>query len=274
MSQQDLNGTTVTLGPKLQFGAARHNWQVSDVTKIDVRGKNYLKDRQKIPSETAAFNLVSVHGFTAADKIRFVTKDQRLKQWPRTRIPGTDKPKFMFVMHFDVEPQHLVLAFELNEEVLDTDKPFARTWKRFLEGNDAYKSERMKLITSLVQANWVVRKAVGKPVPAILGNKLTTCFHQTDDLLEATCDVTSSVFARAILSVIRRACKEIVCDLLIWIESKEEDELPERIFGGVRIINMDMLLFDPIDKKSIGIQPSKDIPADEVTAVLEQENED
>ncbi|EKX49469.1 hypothetical protein GUITHDRAFT_47973, partial [Guillardia theta CCMP2712] len=209
-------------------------WQVSDVTKTEVRGKNYLKDKQKIPSAASAFNLVSVHGFTSADKIRFATKDQRLQKWPRTLIPGTNRPKFMFVMHFDVEPQHLILAFELNEEVLETDKPFARTWKRFLEGNDAYKSERVKLITSLVQANWVVRKAVGKPVPAILGNKLTTSFYQTDDLLEATCDVTSSVFARAILSVIRRACKDIVCDLLIWIESREEDELPERIFGGVR----------------------------------------
>ena len=38
----------------------------------------------------------------------------------------------------------------------------------------AYKAPRIKLITSMVEANWVVRQTVGKPVPTLIGKK-TKC---------------------------------------------------------------------------------------------------
>jgi hypothetical protein len=49
----------------------------------------------------------------------------------------------------------------------------------------AYKSPRIKLITSMVEANWVVRKTVGKPVPALIGMYL--CLRLSWLLIPAPC---------------------------------------------------------------------------------------
>ena len=142
-------------------------------------------------------------------------------------------------MHFDLSGSHVVLSFELNEEALESDPSFAMCWRRFLQGDDKYKSERLKLITSVVDASWIVRKAIGKPVPVLLGNKLKTFWKQTPDSLECTCDVTSSMAATAILAVVKPAARSVVLDLVILIEAREQDELPERIIGVARCIKHD-----------------------------------
>ncbi len=50
------------------------------------------------------------------------------------------------------------------------------------------------------------------------------------------------VLRQAIVSVVKSACKAIVCDLVILIEGKQEDELPERIIGATRsLANLDSL---------------------------------
>lgn len=76
------------------------------------------------------------------------------------------------------------------------DPAFANCFKRFLEGDDAYKNARLKLITSVVDASWIVKKTIGKPVPALIGNKLTCHYRQTEDMIECTCDVNSSMAAK------------------------------------------------------------------------------
>jgi hypothetical protein len=57
----------------------------------------------------------------------------------------------------------------------------------------------LKLITSVVDASWIVRKTIGKPVPALIGNKLACHYRQTDDMIECTCDVNSSMAAKVSL---------------------------------------------------------------------------
>lgn len=206
------------------------------------------------------------------------------------------------------------------------DKPFQRTWERFLKGDDAYKNARLKLITSVVDASWLVKKTIGKPVPALIGNKLTCHWRQTEDLLECTCDVNSSMAAKvrpspfpehctsfrsplspqprrspphqlampsastvpsafrqnsstasgvlhdvsifvceswssrppgaatgsqpvsqAILGVVKSACKNIVCDLVLLIEGRETDELPERVIGAARYVKHDLAKYTYVD---------------------------
>ncbi|KAJ1492096.1 hypothetical protein T484DRAFT_1772205 [Baffinella frigidus] len=85
-------------------------------------------------------------------------------------------------------------------------------------------------------------------VPALIGNKLSCYYRQTPDLLECTCDVTSSMAAATIVSVtssmaaativsvVKSACKNIVCDLVLMIEGQRDDELPERRAEGKNIV--------------------------------------
>lgn len=48
---------------------------------------------------------------------------------------------------------------------------------------------------------------------------------------------------QAIVSVVKSACKGIVCDLVILIEGRQEDELPERIIGSTRYVHQHVALF-------------------------------
>ena len=223
-----------------------NGWDYIDATQYNVRGKSYLSDKKKIPSEASAFETVEFSGFTTVNKTRFLS-EQPYSYYARARAIG--RKNFVFIMHFDLNPMHVALTFELNGDALEKDIAFSTCWKRFLQGDDSYKNKRIKLITSVVEANWMVRKAVGKPVPALIGNKLKCHWRQTDDVLECTCDVNSSMAAAAIVSVIKSACRGIVCDLVVLLEGQNEDELPERIIGGARAIHHDLAKYPYVDKE-------------------------
>ena len=176
-------------------------WDFVDATQHDVRGPQYLTDKKKYPSKPAAFNLVEVAGFSTNGPCRFYSE---LKDSYYQRARAAGRNVFIFIMHFDLRPMHTVMVFELDKDALGNDKPFATVFKRFLEGDDAYKNKRIKLITAVVDANWMVKKAIGSPVPALIGNKLSCYYRQTGDLLECTCDVNSSMAASAIVKVCTR----------------------------------------------------------------------
>jgi len=179
-------------------GGSSTSWDYVDATQHVVRGPKYLSDKKKYPSAPAAFKLVEVAGFSTSGPCRF-SQDLKDSYYNRARKAGRDV--FIFVMHFDLRPMHTVMVFELDKDALGNDKPFATTFQRFLEGDDAYKNKRIKLLTSVVDANWMVKKAIGQPVPALIGNKLTCYYKQAADLCECTCDVNSSMAASAIVGV-------------------------------------------------------------------------
>ena len=222
-----------------------NGWDYVDATNFLVRGKGYLADKVKIPSLPAAFELAEFSGFASAERVKFTT-ERPDSYYSRARAAG--RKQYLFVMHFDLNPMHVAISFELLGDALEADPAFATCWKRFLSGDDDYKNKRIKLITSIVEASWIVRKTVGKPVPALIGNKLKCHWLQTEDLLECTCDVTSSIAAAAILSVIKSSCRNIICDLVILLEGQQEDELPERIIGCARAIHHDLAKYQYIDK--------------------------
>mmetsp|Transcript_25114 Transcript_25114/g.63390 ORF Transcript_25114/g.63390 Transcript_25114/m.63390 type:complete len:255 (+) Transcript_25114:276-1040(+) len=221
----------------MQMDKEEQSYSTVDSTTFNVRGPNYLEDRVKIASAPAAFDLVEVSGFSTEGKCMF-SSARSDSYYARARAAG--KKEFLFIMHFDLNPMHVVMVYELNGDAMEKDTNFANCFKRFLEGDDDYKNQRLKLITSVVDANWIVKKTIGKPVPALIGNKLQCHYRQSDDLLECTCDVNSSMAAKAILGVVKSACKGIVCDLVLLLEGRQEDELPERVIGATRFIKHDL----------------------------------
>ena len=109
-----------------------------------------------------------------------------------------------------------------------------------MSGDDAYKNSRIKLVTSIIDGGWLVRRAVGRPVQAYIGKTIPCSWKQSGDMLECTCDVASSFAMRMILRVAKLFCKQMICDLAFFIECRDEDELPERMLGGVRIVHHDI----------------------------------
>ena len=186
-------------------GLEQGSYEEADAASMCVRGRHYLLDRTKYASEAAAFKLLEVEGFRTKHRLTFCTQ-LKGSFYNRARATGMQRlgrsgGGFMFVMHFDMHPSHTSMYFEVGQARLRSDEGWARCWERFLKMSDADKNKRLKLISSVQAASWIAKTAMGPPRPALIGTKLLCSYSQTEDLLECSCDVNSSLPAAAILQV-------------------------------------------------------------------------
>jgi len=103
------------------------------------------------------------------------------------------------------------------------------------EVDEKWRNNRFKLIPQIVEGPWLFKKATPSNVPALIGNKLTTTYHRGPNYFEIDVDITSSATANAIWGLISRTLSSLVIDLAFLIQGNEIDELPEALFGAVRI---------------------------------------
>lgn len=123
-----------------------------------------------------------------------------------------------------------------------------RTLAKWLQGDDNYKNDRLKLIPYVAEGPWVVRNMVtGRP--AIIGRKLPVTYRQLPagsggqaPLCECTLDVgSSSATAKRIVSVCRRYMSGLTSDIGFVIQAESPDELPEQMLGSIRVHHPDPL---------------------------------
>jgi len=146
----------------------------------------------------------------------------------------------MLCVNFQAPPHAMVFYFALPpDSAKHWDAPFATLWERFLAGDDKFKNSRWKVIPSVVEGPWVVKKSVGQK-PALLGNKLTHTYIQRDNVLEMDCDIASSKTAAVLVGLLKGYSTAFAIDLGFCIQGNCEDELPERILGNARVTRPDL----------------------------------
>jgi len=224
----------------IPMGEGEHTWSQRDGTDFKVRGPNYLKDKKKIQSLPAFFNLVNVDGFVCWDKdpieeaIGYV-RNQRLRN---------DMSEY-FVAHFDMGEEHIVFTFN---QVIEPSEPARKSWEKFKISSDDDRNSLLKLIPMAVEGPWIAKKAIGDKkenlTPAIIGKKLKCVWNSIDEnALSFHCIVNSSGPASAILSTVKGSTLSMIIDLAFLIEAKEQCELPEQILGVARIQRIDLNCF-------------------------------
>ncbi|KVH88316.1 hypothetical protein Ccrd_024152 [Cynara cardunculus var. scolymus] len=142
------------------------------------------------------------------------------------------KLPFVFVMNLQVpaKPNYsLVLYFAADTPVVKNS-----LLGRFIDESDSFRLSRFKLIPSIVEGYWMVKHAVGTKA-CLLGKALTCSYLRRDNFLEVDVDVGSSSVARSVIGIVLGYVTNIVVDLAILIEAKEQEELPEYILGTVRL---------------------------------------
>lgn len=125
--------------------------------------------------------------------------------------------------------------------------PPERTLAAWLQGDDDYKNDRLKLIPYVAEGPWVVRNMVtGRP--AIIGRKLPVSYQlkvstaTEAPLLTATLDIgSSSSTAKRIVSVCRRYMSALTVDIGFVIQAEDASELPEQMLGSIRVHHPDPL---------------------------------
>jgi hypothetical protein len=148
-----------------------------------------------------------------------------------------DKLKPFLRMHGSKEQQRM----ESTHDFSIAERALAK-WFAF---DTEYKNERLKLIAYVPEGPWMVRNMVtGRP--AVIGKKLPVSYRYVpkegsrEEFLLCDLDIGSSKpAAKRIVSVCRRYMSALSVDIGFVIEGKCEEDLPEEMFGAIRIHQAD-----------------------------------
>ncbi|XP_040952998.1 protein ENHANCED DISEASE RESISTANCE 2 isoform X2 [Gossypium hirsutum] len=203
-------------------------WTSPSGTGFMIRGKTYLKDNAKIMGSDPLLKLIAVDWFkvdTATDKIAL---------HPRSLVQSDAGKKLPFILVINLEvpakPNYSLVLYYAAERPVNKNSLLGR----FVDGTDMFRDARFKLIPSIVEGYWMVKRAVGTKA-CLLGKAVTCKYFRQDNFLEIDVDIGSSSVARSVIGLVLGYVTSLVVDLAILIEGKEEAELPEYILGTVRL---------------------------------------
>ncbi|CAN0343527.1 unnamed protein product [Ascophyllum nodosum] len=110
---------------------------------------------------------------------------------------------------------------------------------------DDFRNQRFKLIPTVVEGPYIVRKAVGNK-PALLGRKLNQRYFRGSGYVETDVDVGSSMIAERIVSLCRGYARSLTVELGVCMEGRCAEELPEKCIGVIRLVNVDIGRAEPL----------------------------
>ncbi|KAL3623957.1 hypothetical protein CASFOL_032773 [Castilleja foliolosa] len=213
---------------KAKDEADKNCWYAPDGSGFMIRGKTYLKDSMKVKGGEPLLKLIAVDWFKVEDCVTKVALH------PKSLVQSAAGKKlpFIFVINLEVpaKPNYsLVLYYAANRPVSKNS-----LLGKFIDGTDMFRDSRFKLIPSIVEGYWMVKRAVGTKA-CLLGKAVTCKYLRQDNFLEIDVDIGSSSVARGVIGLVLGYVTSIVVDLAIVIEARDEAELPEHILGTVRL---------------------------------------
>ncbi|KNC82945.1 hypothetical protein SARC_04767, partial [Sphaeroforma arctica JP610] len=224
-----------------------HTWAEPDGSQFSVRGPHYLKDKVKMTADTSVFHLVGVDLFSfedPAERINLSSRsDSLVRKVEKEALENGTKVPFTFIVNMII-PCTDNIAFvcyyqPTHANWREENSEFKDLFSDFVDGDDAFRNSRFKLIPKIVDGSYLLRKVLGAK-PAIIGNKgLTNPYFRGENWFEVDIDVNSDSHARNITGMVVGATKSLVVDIAFIIEAQAEEELPERVLGTVRLNHLD-----------------------------------
>ncbi|CAM0945067.1 unnamed protein product [Alopecurus aequalis] len=205
-----------------------NSWSAPGGEKFMIRGKTYLSDYTKIAGGDPLLKLIAVDWFKVNERFDSVALH------PKSLVQSEAAKKIPFILVVNLQvpakPNYNLVMYYASEKPVNKESLLGR----FIDGTDAFRDARFKLIPSIVEGYWMVKRAVGTRA-CLLGKAVTCSYLRQDNFLEIDVDIGSSSVARSIIGLVLGYVTSIVVDLGILIEAKEEKELPEYILGTVRL---------------------------------------
>ncbi|XP_056162620.1 protein ENHANCED DISEASE RESISTANCE 2 isoform X1 [Syzygium oleosum] len=232
----DHNVTPATIDPSNFPGSLRKGKDDSDTNcwaspsgaGFMIRGKNYLKDNTKVIGGDPLLKLLAVDWLKVDEKI------DRIALHPNCLVQSEAGKKLPFILVINLQiparPNYSLVTYYASDRPVKKDSLLGN----FVDGSDAFRDSRFKLIPSIVEGYWMVKRAVGTKA-CLLGKAVTCKYLRQDNFLEIDVDIGSSSVARSVIGLVLGYVTSIVVDLAILVEAKEESELPEYILGTVRL---------------------------------------
>ncbi|KAI4302326.1 hypothetical protein MLD38_038084 [Melastoma candidum] len=233
------------------YGATLHNdavcstpcsWTIADPSTFLIRGETYLKDEIKIKAQSTLMQMIG------ADWLRSDKREDDLGGRPGGIVQkaalrgGTD---FFFIVNIQVpgsNTYNLALYYALKTPL--ENHPLLH---RFVNGDDAFRNSRFKLIPYISKGSWIVKQSVGKKA-CLVGQALEMNYFRGKNYLELGIDVGSSTVARGVVSLVLGYLNNLVIEMAFVIQGNTPDELPECLVGTCRLNHLDVSKSVPLEK--------------------------
>ncbi|VFQ89873.1 unnamed protein product [Cuscuta campestris] len=238
--EEAINGGSLK---RVDLNSGSNGWASPPGDLFLLRGSNYFTKKTKIPSGDWLLEPAGVDWLRSSSKLDHILSrpDNRVMEALReAQSRGKSLKAFLLAVNLQVpgrEHHSAVFYFSTRDDApLD---PGSLLYK-FVNGDDAYRNCRFKIVNRIVKGPWIVKAAVGNYSACILGKALNCHYHRGPNYLEIDVDISSSAIANAILHIALGCVRSVTIDMGFLVESQSEDELPEKLFGAVRICQMEM----------------------------------
>ncbi|KAA3468789.1 protein ENHANCED DISEASE RESISTANCE 2-like isoform X1 [Gossypium australe] len=216
------------------------SWTAAEPSTFLIRGENYLEDRKKFKAKGTLMQMV------AADWLRSDTREDDLGGRPGSIVQKYAEqggPEFFFIINIQVPGSttySLALYYMMSSPV--EDSPLLHN---FINGDDAYRNSRFKLIPYISKGSWIVKQSVGKKA-CLIGQALEINYFQGKNYLELGIDIGSSTVARGVVSLVLGYLNNLVIEMAFLIQANTKEELPEYLLGTCRLNHLDAAKSVPI----------------------------
>ncbi|KAG8470683.1 hypothetical protein KFE25_009104 [Diacronema lutheri] len=227
-------------------GEDTHCWDEPEPQTFKLRGASYLTDRLKVPAPEGStlMQLIAIDLICAAQPIEHAAAR------PGSPALRESADNFVLVVNLQLPGSpavSLVLFWAVKRQDMADGALMARLEWFADAATDEERNSVLKLVPSVQEGNWIVRRAVGQK-PVILGRALHTSYHGlAGRYIEVDVDISSSSVAAGVLRIVRGASRTLVVDLAFVLEGQSDEELPERPLACARLMCVDLDLATPID---------------------------
>ncbi|GMQ02725.1 hypothetical protein CsSME_00048822 [Camellia sinensis var. sinensis] len=236
-----------------------NGWASPPGDLFSLRGENYFSKKQKSPSGAWLLQPAGVDWLRSATKLDNVLArpDNRVMNALRkAQSQGEYLKTFVLAVNLQVpgRDQHSAVFY------FSTDDPIVSgsLLQRFVDGDNSFRNQRLKIVNRIVKGPWIVKATVGNYSACLLGKALTCNYRRGSNYLEIDVDMGSSAIASAVLHLALGYVTAVTVDMGFVVEAQAEDELPERLLGAVRVCQMEMSSATFIDMtSSTKLGPSK-----------------
>ncbi|KAK9059804.1 hypothetical protein SSX86_020508 [Deinandra increscens subsp. villosa] len=216
-------------------------WAASDPSLFLVRGPNYIKDNQKNKAKGTDMQMVG------ADWLQSDKREDDLAARPGgivQKYAAKGGPEFFFVINIQVPgtSTHNLVLYYMTKTPLEKSPSL----ERFVNGDDAFRNSRFKLIPYISKGSWLVKQSVGKKA-CLVGQALEVNYFHGKNYLELDIDVGSSTVARGVVNLVLGYLNNLIVEMAFLIQANTEDELPESLLGTCRLNHMDINKSVPVD---------------------------
>ncbi|GJN20874.1 hypothetical protein PR202_gb08307 [Eleusine coracana subsp. coracana] len=202
--------------PKDSSCAVPSTWAMTDPTTFLIRGETYLQDRLKIKANSTLMQMVG------ADWIKSDKREDDLagRSGGLVQVPGSTT--YSLALYY----------------MMDTPLEKVPLLERFVNGDDAFRNSRFKLIPYISKGSWIVKQSVGKKA-CLVGQALEINYFRGSNYLELGVDIGSSTVARGVVSLVLGYLNNLIIEMAFLVQGNTQEELPEFLLGTCRLNYLD-----------------------------------